>query len=65
MSQTLFIHAQLATMSGLSGYGLVEEAAIVPLGYVRLHLLVKPWVKRFPTSAMKQWFWKDVVIEPH
>jgi len=29
MSQTLFIHAQLATMSGLSGYGLVEDAAML------------------------------------
>ncbi|MFA9418581.1 MAG: imidazolonepropionase [Gammaproteobacteria bacterium] len=29
MSQTLFIHAQLATMSGLSGYGLVENAAML------------------------------------
>jgi imidazolonepropionase len=29
MSQTLFIHAQLATMSGFSGYGLVEDAAML------------------------------------
>jgi len=29
MSQTLFTHAQLATMSGLSGYGLVEDAAML------------------------------------
>ena len=29
MAQTLFIHAQLATMSGLSGYGLVEDAAML------------------------------------
>jgi oligopeptide transport system substrate-binding protein len=44
---------------------LVEEAAIVPLTYERLHLLVKPWVRRYPTSAIKYWFWKDVIIEPH
>jgi len=44
---------------------LVEEAAIVPLTYRRYHLLVKPWVKKFPTSPMKVWFWKDVIIEPH
>jgi len=44
---------------------LVEEAAIVPLTYERLHLLVKPWVRRYPTSPIKYWFWRDVIIEPH
>jgi len=44
---------------------LVEEATIIPLLYGRSHLLVKPWVSKFPTSAIKRWFWKDVVIEPH
>jgi oligopeptide transport system substrate-binding protein len=44
---------------------LVEEAPILPLLYVRFHLLVKPWVRKYPTSPMKVWFWKDVIIEPH
>jgi oligopeptide transport system substrate-binding protein len=44
---------------------LMQEAAIMPVGYARLHLLAKPWVRRFPTSAIRRWFWKDVVIEPH
>jgi oligopeptide transport system substrate-binding protein len=44
---------------------LVEEAAIMPLNYVRQHLLIKPWVKKHPTSATMGWFWKDVIIEPH
>jgi len=44
---------------------LVEEAVIVPLIYARLHLLVKPWVSKLPISAMRWWFWKDVIIEPH
>jgi oligopeptide transport system substrate-binding protein len=44
---------------------LVEEAAIMPLAHRRLYLLVKPWVTKYPTSAIEQWFWKDVIIEPH
>ena len=44
---------------------LVEEAAVMPLNYVRQHLLIKPWVKKYPTSATMGWFWKDVIIEPH
>jgi ABC-type oligopeptide transport system substrate-binding subunit len=43
---------------------MVQEAAIMPLGYTRLHLLLKPRVSRFPTSAIKRWFCKDVIIEP-
>ena len=44
---------------------LVEETAVMPLLYGRRHLLVKPWAGRFPTSASKWWYWKDVVIEAH
>jgi ABC-type oligopeptide transport system substrate-binding subunit/DNA-binding SARP family transcriptional activator len=44
---------------------LVEEAVIMPFAYWRSHLLVKPWVKGFPVSPIKWWFWKDVVIAPH
>jgi ABC-type oligopeptide transport system substrate-binding subunit/DNA-binding SARP family transcriptional activator len=44
---------------------LIEEAPVIPIGYGRQHLLVKPWVSRIPTSAIKYLFWKDVVIEPH
>lgn len=38
---------------------LIEEAAIMPLAYYRLHHLLKPWVRRYPGP------WKDVIIEPH
>ncbi len=44
---------------------LVDEAPIVPLVYGRWHLLVKPWVRKFPTSPIKLWFWKDLVLDPH
>jgi oligopeptide transport system substrate-binding protein len=44
---------------------LVEEAAVVPLTYGRLHMLIKPWVSQFPLSPLKWWFFKDAIIEPH
>jgi oligopeptide transport system substrate-binding protein len=44
---------------------LVEEAPILPLLHHRDHLLVKPWVRKYPTSPIRPWFWKDVIIEPH
>jgi oligopeptide transport system substrate-binding protein len=44
---------------------LVEEAAIMPLYYGRRHLLMKPWVRKYPMSATGWRFWKDVIIEPH
>jgi oligopeptide transport system substrate-binding protein len=44
---------------------LMEEAAIMPTFYERIHLLVKPWVTKYPVAAIKRWFLKDVVIEPH
>jgi oligopeptide transport system substrate-binding protein len=44
---------------------LIEAAAIMPLAYGRFDLLVKPWVRRWPVSVTKFWFWKDVIIDPH
>jgi peptide/nickel transport system substrate-binding protein len=44
---------------------LIDEAVVMPLTYWRRHLLLKPWVKRFPTSPLSFWFWQDVIIEPH
>ena len=44
---------------------LADEAPILPLFYERNHMLVKPWIRGFPSSAMEEVFWKDVVIEPH
>jgi ABC-type oligopeptide transport system substrate-binding subunit len=43
---------------------LMEDAAILPLAYSRLHFLVKPWAK-LPVSSSDTKFWKDVIIEPH
>jgi ABC-type oligopeptide transport system substrate-binding subunit len=43
---------------------LVEEAPVVPLLYLRMNLLVKPWVK-YPAATGGYGFWQDVIIEPH
>jgi len=44
---------------------LVQGAAVMPLLYSRLHLLIKPWVTHYPIAPLKAWYWKDVVIERH
>ncbi len=44
---------------------LIEEAPLLPLAYLRFHMLVKPWVRRYRTSPLRWWYWKDVIIEPH
>ena len=44
---------------------IVEAAVVLPLIYSRRHKLLKPWVKRYPASALEDWFWKDVILEPH
>jgi oligopeptide transport system substrate-binding protein len=45
---------------------LMEEAIIMPIEYLRQHLLVKPWVTRYPLVPHNtMWFLKDVIVEPH
>jgi oligopeptide transport system substrate-binding protein len=44
---------------------LAAEAPLFPLLYGRMHFLLKPWISSFPTSPMRYWFYKDVVIDPH
>jgi oligopeptide transport system substrate-binding protein len=44
---------------------LVREAPILPIFHRSVRLLVKPWVTRFPTTGLREWFLKDVIIKPH
>jgi ABC-type oligopeptide transport system substrate-binding subunit len=44
---------------------LIEGAPFMPVGYGRQHLLVKPWLTKFPTSAIEYLFWNGVIFEPH
>jgi len=42
-----------------------EEVVVMPLTYMWSHILVKPWVRKFPASAINEWLWKDFIIETH
>jgi len=44
---------------------LVEDVPSIPLVYIRLHYLVKPWVQKYFISPTQAEFWKEVIIEPH
>jgi oligopeptide transport system substrate-binding protein len=44
---------------------LAEEVPLLPLTYDRIHVLLKPWVRRYPISVRGDVFWKDVILEPH
>lgn len=44
---------------------LIEEVPIIPLVYEPNHLLVKPWMRKYPIAANGLPFFKDVIIEPH
>lgn len=42
---------------------LMQEAVLIPLVYSEQHLMLKPWVRRFPTAPVKHpGFWKDALI---
>jgi ABC-type oligopeptide transport system substrate-binding subunit/class 3 adenylate cyclase len=43
---------------------LVEEAAVIPLTYGRVHMLIKPWVRKH-LLTMTMFYWKDLIIDPH
>ncbi len=44
---------------------LVEEAPIIPLAYSRDQGLQKPWVKGLNFSPLREFYYKDLIIEEH
>jgi ABC-type transport system substrate-binding protein len=42
---------------------LTGEAVLVPVSYIRKHLLVKPWVKNFRPGMYHFLFLKDIILE--
>jgi len=44
---------------------LIDEAAIIPIGYSNMPVLIKPWLKlRRPSLGVLN-RWKNLIIEPH
>jgi oligopeptide transport system substrate-binding protein len=44
---------------------LVRDAIALPLRYYTVHLLVKPWARRYHMSALAAPFFERVTMEPH
>ena len=42
---------------------LTEDAVLMPLTYMRNHMLVKPWVKNFRPGMRPFFHLKDVILE--
>ncbi len=41
---------------------LVSSVGILPVVYSRVHLLMKPHVRRYRFSGLRPWYWPDVII---
>lgn len=44
---------------------IIDQVPILPLGYGRVQILAKPWVRAYPISPMGFIHVKDIIIEPH
>ena len=44
---------------------LVDAAPVIPLFYLRSHILQKPWVRKYPSVGSYSFDWKEVILEPH
>jgi ABC-type oligopeptide transport system substrate-binding subunit/class 3 adenylate cyclase len=58
-------HAARMALYGQADAILVREAFISPQMYWPTHLLLQPWVKRYPISPLAPVYWKDAVLTPH
>lgn len=57
--------AQRMRLFRLSEEILVEQAPLIPILYWQKPMLLKPWVRHYPLSAVEYGFYHQVVIEPH
>jgi|GEM_PF-374546 len=42
---------------------LIQAAVLMPFKYLRSHFLLKPWLKRFPVSAIAWWYLSEARLE--
>jgi len=55
--------SQRAEAYQLAEQVLIADAPVIPLAYGRNHLLVRPYIRQFPSSPQKWWYWKDVILD--
>jgi ABC-type transport system substrate-binding protein len=58
-------HAKRMEMYAEAEHILAEQAVLIPLLYARLHLFVKPWVKKLPIQGIRIFAAKEIIIEEH
>jgi oligopeptide transport system substrate-binding protein len=58
-------HAKRMEMYAEAEHILAEQAVLIPLLYARLHLFVKPWVKKLPIQPIRVFSAKEIIIEEH
>ncbi len=44
---------------------LVDAAPVIPLFYMRKHILQKPWVRAYPSTGANYFDWKEVILNSH
>jgi ABC-type oligopeptide transport system substrate-binding subunit/class 3 adenylate cyclase/ribosomal protein L40E len=58
-------HAERIRIAKLADAIITREAPVLPVFYLRDHVLVKPWVRGFPILPPREWILKEIIIEPH
>jgi ABC-type oligopeptide transport system substrate-binding subunit/tRNA A-37 threonylcarbamoyl transferase component Bud32 len=58
-------HAKRMEMYAQAERILADQVVLLPLLYARVHIFVKPWVKKLPLQPIRVFSFKDIIIEEH
>jgi len=58
-------HAKRMEMYAEAERILADQVVLLPLLYARVHLFVKPWVKKLPLQPIRVFSFKEIIIEEH